>query len=78
MNQHRNLTSHIDGLAQGYSNPIANTLELLQACTKPSICSNVRTRSIFQITHTDSLMQKSSNSVATVMELWLFCIKPSI
>ena len=27
----------IDGLAQGCSNSIANALELLQSCTKPSI-----------------------------------------
>ena len=29
---------HIDGLVQDCSNSIANTLELLQSCTKPSIC----------------------------------------
>ena len=28
---------HFDGLAQDYSNSIANALELLQSCTKPSI-----------------------------------------
>ena len=28
---------HIDGLAQDCSNPIANLLELPQACTEPSI-----------------------------------------
>ena len=27
----------IDGLVQDYSNAIANALELLQSCTKPSI-----------------------------------------
>ena len=30
---------HIEGLAQHCSNSIANALELLQFCTKPSICS---------------------------------------
>ena len=30
---------YFDGLAQDCSNPIANALELLQYCTKPSICS---------------------------------------
>ena len=29
---------HIDGLVQDYSNSIAKALELLQSCTKPSIC----------------------------------------
>ena len=28
---------HIDGLLQDCSNSIANALELLQSCTKPSI-----------------------------------------
>ena len=28
----------IDGLVQDCRNPIANALELLQSCTKPSIC----------------------------------------
>ena len=32
---------YIDGLAQDCSNSIANALELLQSCTKPSICSLV-------------------------------------
>ena len=31
------LTHHIDGLVQDCSNSIANALELLQSCTKPSI-----------------------------------------
>ena len=30
---------YIDGLVQDYSNSIANALELLQSCTKPSICT---------------------------------------
>ena len=30
--------AYIDGLVQDCSNSIANALELLQACTKPSIC----------------------------------------
>ena len=30
---------HIDGLAQDCSNSIANALELLQYCAKPSICN---------------------------------------
>ena len=32
-----NTTWHISGLGQDYSNSIANALELLQSCTKPSI-----------------------------------------
>ena len=32
------VTLHIDGLVQDCSNSIANVLELLQSCTKPSIC----------------------------------------
>ena len=78
MNEHRNLTSYIDGLVQDYSNPIANAEDLLQACIKPSMCSNNRTRRTFRITHTDGLMKMRRNSVATVMESRLFCIKPSI
>ena len=31
-------TPHIDGLVQDCNNSIANALELLQSCTKPSIC----------------------------------------
>ena len=31
---------YIDDLVQDCSNSIANTLELLQSCTKPSICGN--------------------------------------
>ena len=31
---------YVDGLVQDCSNPIANTLELLQSCTKPSIYVN--------------------------------------
>ena len=31
------LNHNIDGLAQDYSNSIANWLELLQPCTKPSM-----------------------------------------
>ena len=30
---------HIDGLVQDCSNSIANAMELLQSCTKPSICA---------------------------------------
>ena len=29
---------YIDGLVQDWSNSIANALELLQSCTKPSVC----------------------------------------
>ena len=31
------MRDHIDGLVQDCSNSIANTLEWLQSCTKPSI-----------------------------------------
>ena len=30
---------YVDGLAQDCSNSIANALELLQSCAKPSMCS---------------------------------------
>ena len=33
------LNEYLDGLVQDCSNSIANALELLQSCTKPSICS---------------------------------------
>ena len=32
--------TYSDGLAQDCSNSIANALELLQSCAKPSICVN--------------------------------------
>ena len=32
--------TYFEGLEQDCSNSIANALELLQSCTKPSICSN--------------------------------------
>ena len=34
----KTLVSYINGLVQDCSNSTANTLELLQSCTKPSIC----------------------------------------
>ena len=33
----QNMAEYIDGLVQDCSNSIANALELLQSCTKPSI-----------------------------------------
>ena len=36
MTRHGPRKLHIDGLVQDYSNSIANALELLQSCTKPS------------------------------------------
>ena len=32
------VSEYMDGLVQDFSNSIANALELLQSCTKPSIC----------------------------------------
>ena len=32
-----NIAAYIDGLVQDCSNSIANALELLQSCTKPSM-----------------------------------------
>ena len=32
------VSGDVDGLAQDCSNSIANALELLQSCTKPSMC----------------------------------------
>ena len=32
-----NMLHHVNGLVQDCSNSIANTLELLQSCTKPSM-----------------------------------------
>ena len=37
---HFALISHIDGLVQDGSNSIADVLELLQFCSKPSICES--------------------------------------
>ena len=36
------IEGHVDGLTQDCSNSIANALELLQSCTRPSMCSNLR------------------------------------
>ena len=41
---------HINGLVQDCSNSIANALELLQSCTKPSICSRVKQLNKISIT----------------------------
>ena len=35
----KHLPEHIDGLVQDCSNPSALAMELLQSCTKPSICN---------------------------------------
>ena len=54
---------YIFGLVQDCSNSIANALELLQSCTKPSI---------------RGLVQDCSNSTANSLELLQSCAKPSI
>ena len=36
-NHERNAERHVDGLVQDCSNSIANAMELLQSCTKPSM-----------------------------------------
>ena len=40
------LLAHIDGLVQDCSNSIANALELLQSCTKPSIYASLGLREL--------------------------------
>ena len=37
IDKYKTTTDHIDGLVQDCSNSIANALELLQSCAKPSI-----------------------------------------
>ena len=37
--EHLLLQGHVDGLVQNCSNSIANALELLQSCAKPSMLS---------------------------------------
>ena len=44
------LVLHIEGLAQDCSNSIANALELLQSCTKPSICIMLKPYHLIQVT----------------------------
>ena len=51
------------GLMQDCSNSIANALELLQFCTKPSI---------------HGLVQDCNNSIANTVELLKSCTNPSI
>ena len=38
---HPNENIKLDGLVQDYSNSIANALELLQCCTKPSVTDDL-------------------------------------
>ena len=54
------------GLVQDCSNSIANTLELLQSCTKP----------LYLFCLTDGLVQDCSNSIANALELLQSCTKP--
>ena len=80
---------HIVGLAQDYSNSIANALELLQSCTKPSILfyllvphismSNVQYLEYIGIVRTASmpdLMVCANIGLATRYSPALFCNFP--
>ena len=70
---------HIDGLVQDCSNSIADALELLQSCTKPSLCCyHPPALSISAHSLVDGLMQDCSNSIADALELLQSCTKPSI
>ena len=48
---HRNpadsICIYIDGLVQDCSISIANTLEILRSCTKPSICIAIKIKKVF-------------------------------
>ena len=55
----------IDGLVQDCSNYIANALELLQSCTKPSIYQLVSRLTSYM----DGLVQDCSISIALAMEI---------
>ena len=46
--------AYIDCLVQDGSNSIANALEVLQSCTKPSICSLISVPSQWNFAHKDS------------------------
>ena len=44
---------NVDGLVQDCSNSIANALELLQSCTKPSVCFYLMISVLVQILNTN-------------------------
>ena len=54
----------IDGLVQVCSNSIANALELLQFCTKPSICINNNSH----IRHRTNIWHRSRGSNTSVYQ----------
>ena len=71
---------YIDGSVQDCSNSIANALELLQSCTKPSTSLTwTHQHSNWYTPHNiECLVQDCSNSSALAMELLQSCTKPSI
>ena len=75
--QHENSTpitqeEFIDGLVQDCSNPIANALELLKSCAKPSIY-HYKTSDAASIPR--GLVQDCSNSIANALDLLHSCTK---
>ena len=83
---------HIDGSVQTCSNSIANALELLQSCAKPSIC-NLIAITMLQLyrewywiqrdiyngkTYINGFVQDCSISIANALEILQSCTKPLI
>ena len=66
----QNAFEYVAGLAQDCSNSIANTMELLQSCTKPLFQQNA-------FEYVDGLVQDCSSSIASALELLQSCTKPS-
>ena len=59
---------YIDGLAQDCSNSNANALELLQSCTKPSICTCV-TRPPCSLVGADIITSKPNDVYLCILDL---------
>ena len=84
------MAAHVKGLVQDCSNSSALAMELLQACTKPSMCITstisshlLKNTNFWFLAHwcehyMDGLVQDCSNSSALAMELLQACTKPLI
>ena len=62
---------HLDGLVQNCSNSIANALELLQSCTKPSIWSLIQSNTVLMRSNiTGYSVQHCSDSSSTEIRVY--------
>ena len=74
---YKNAHAHIEGLAQDCNNSIANALELLQSCAKPSICCHTPFTGLvsflFQIPAVRwPVISQTSRCVGTWMWQWVW------